>query len=74
MAARKDTPRPAARRPPRRPARNHNAVITMLLVTCGLATVLIGSVLAWFLSLNIPDIRSFEDYRPLVSTTVLDQS
>ena len=74
MAARKDTSRPAAKRPPRRPLRNHNVVITMLMVTCGLATVLIGSALAWFLSLNIPDIRSFEDYRPLVSTTVLDHS
>jgi penicillin-binding protein 1A len=74
MAARKDTPRSPAKRPPRRPVRNHNAIITMLLVTCGLATLLIGSALAWFLSLDIPDIRSFADYRPLVSTTVLDRS
>ena len=74
MTAKKDTPSSPAKRPPRRTARNHNAVITLLLASCGLATLLIGSALAWFLSLNIPDIRSFEDYRPLVSTTVLDRS
>ena len=37
-------------------------------------TVLIGSGLAWFLSLNVPDIRSFDDYRPLVTTTLLDRN
>ena len=74
MAARKDIPRPSAKRPARLRVRNHNSIITLLLVSCGLVTVLIGSTLAWFLSLNIPDIRGFEDYRPLVSTTVLDHS
>ncbi len=49
-------------------------IIVFLLVICGLATLCIGTGLAWFLSLNIPDIRSVSDYRPLVATRVLDRN
>ncbi len=49
-------------------------IIVFLLVVCGLATLCIGTGLAWFLSLNIPDIRSVSDYRPLVATRVLDRN
>jgi penicillin-binding protein 1A len=52
--------------------RNQNDIITFLLIVCGLVTLLIGSGLAWFLSLDVPDIRSFDDYKPLVATTLLD--
>jgi hypothetical protein len=34
-------------------------------------TLLIGTVLAWFMAL--PDIRSVEDYRPQVATLILDR-
>lgn len=71
-----------AKRPPGKPARrirtgrprprNQNDIITFLLIVCGGATIVIGSGLAWFLSLDVPDIRSFDDYRPLVATTLLD--
>lgn len=36
-------------------------------------TLCIGTGLTWFLSLNIPDIRSANDYHPLVATMVLDK-
>lgn len=74
MAAKKDAKTAPAKRPPRRRVRNHNDLITLLLVCCGLVTALIGGALAWFLSLNVPDIRGFDDYRPLVTTTVLDRN
>ena len=74
MAAKKEPNRPPAKRPPRHRTRNHNDLITLLLVSCGLVTALIGGALAWFLSLNVPDIRGFDDYHPLVATTVLDHS
>ncbi len=74
MAARKNTPKKATRKKPvRRRTRNHNDIITFLLVIAGLVTLCIGSGLAWFLSLDIPDIRSVDDYRPLVTTTLLDR-
>ncbi|MBV5317782.1 MAG: PBP1A family penicillin-binding protein [Desulfobulbaceae bacterium] len=44
----------------------------LLLATAGLATLLIGVVLAWFMAL--PDIRSAEDYRPQVATLILDRN
>jgi len=63
--------------PPKRPARSrlldHTPIIYFLLVICGTVTLCIGTALAWFLSLNIPDIRSVDDYRPLVATMVLDR-
>ncbi len=38
-----------------------------------LATTLIGSGLAWFILLDIPDVRSAYDYRPKVATIILDR-
>lgn len=40
----------------------------------GLVTLCIGIGLAWFLTLDIPDIRSASDYKPLVATTILDRN
>lgn len=62
-----------ARRPVRRKLLDHTPVIVFLLIVCGTVTLCIGTGLAWFLSLNIPDIRSVNDYRPLVATMVLDK-
>jgi penicillin-binding protein 1A len=71
---RKKTPRkPAGKKPARRTTRNHNDIITFLLVIAGCATLSIGSGLAWFLSLDIPEIRSFQDYAPPVTTILLDR-
>jgi penicillin-binding protein 1A len=66
--------RPAPkRRPVRKKPYSHNHIIIFLLSVCGLCTLLIGTGLAWFLSLDIPDIRSFNDYQPQVATTLLDR-
>jgi penicillin-binding protein 1A len=62
-----------ARRPARRKLLDHTPIIFFLLIVCGTVTLCIGTGLAWFLSLNIPDIRSVNDYRPLVATMVLDK-
>ena len=52
---------------------DHTHIIFFLMGTCGLVTLLVGFGLAWFLSLDIPDIRTVDDYRPLVTTTLLDR-
>jgi len=52
---------------------NHTPIIIFLLIICATVTLCIGTTLAWFLSLNIPDIREIDDYRPLVATMVLDK-
>lgn len=39
----------------------------------GLVTLLIGSGMTWFFLLEMPDIRSAEDYKPQVATLVLDR-
>lgn len=44
----------------------------LLLCTAGLVTLLIGMMLAWFMSL--PDIRSVDDYRPQVATLIFDRN
>lgn len=44
----------------------------MALTIAMLVTLLLGTVLAWISSL--PDIRSFDDYRPQVATLILDRS
>ncbi|RUM36406.1 MAG: penicillin-binding protein 1A, partial [Desulfobulbus sp.] len=53
--------------------RDQTPIIVFLLTVCGAVTLSIGCGLAWFHSLNIPDIRSVRDYRPLVATMVLDR-
>lgn len=69
----KNTPQKKPRkRPIRRKPLDHNHIIRFLLIICGVVTFGIGTGLAWFFSLDIPNIRSFDDYRPLVTTTVLD--
>lgn len=39
-----------------------------------MVTFCIGSMLAWFISLGIPDISSFDDYQPQVATVILDKN
>ncbi len=73
-ARKKPTKRPARQPAKRKVTRNHTHIIIFLLVICGLVTLGIGSGLAWFLSLNLPDIRSVDDYQPLVTTTLLDRN
>ena len=53
--------------------RDHNTIIIFLLVICAIVTLLIGSGLTWFLSLEIPDFRTAADYHPLVATRILDK-
>jgi len=75
VTARKNKPKKKpAKKTVRRRTRNHNDIITFLLIICGTVTVCVGTGLAWFLSLDIPDIRSVDDYRPLVATTLLDRN
>jgi penicillin-binding protein 1A len=68
--ARKKT---AAKRPARRKPYDQTPIIIFVLIICGLVTLCIGSGLAWFHSLAIPDIRSINDYRPQVATVILDR-
>ena len=74
MPPRKTTRKKAPKRPARKRPMDHNHIIRFLLIICGIVTFGIGSSLAWFFSLDIPNIQSVDDYRPLVTTTVLDQS
>ncbi|HEB69146.1 MAG TPA: hypothetical protein ENI88_05940, partial [Desulfobulbus sp.] len=66
--------RPARKRPARKKVLGHTPIILFLLIISGLVTLCIGTGLAWFLALDIPDIRSAQDYKPLVATTVLDKN
>ena len=70
------TKKQAARKPRKKSVRrkpfDHNHIIRFLLIICGIVTFGIGCGLAWFFSLDIPNIQSFDDYRPLVATTILD--
>lgn len=47
-------------------------LIKMLLTIATVVTLLLGTVLAWFMAL--PDIRSVDDYRPQVATLILDRN
>ncbi|NLX19998.1 MAG: PBP1A family penicillin-binding protein [Desulfobulbus sp.] len=49
----------------------HHLTGLLLLITA-VVMMLIGTVLAWFMSL--PDIRSVDDYQPLVATLILDRN
>ncbi|MCL7487802.1 MAG: PBP1A family penicillin-binding protein [Desulfobulbaceae bacterium] len=73
MPPRKTASKKAPKRPVRKRPMDHNHIIRFLLIIGGIITLGIGSGLGWFFSLDIPDIRSFDDYRPLVTTTVLDR-
>ncbi len=65
----------ARRRSPRKnKPLDHSRIIIFLLTICGLTTLSIGFVLAWLISLNLPDIRTAADYRPLVATIILDRN
>ena len=64
---------PARRSTARKKPLGANPIIIFLLVISGLVTLCIGTGLAWFLSLDLPDIRSMDDYKPLVATLVLDR-
>lgn len=66
--------RPARRKPARKKLLGHTQIILFLLILSGLVTLCLGTGLAWFLALDIPDIRSGRDYKPLVATTVLDKN
>lgn len=66
--------KPARRSTSRSKPLGHTPIIIFLLSICGLVTLCIGTGLAWFLSLDIPDIRSAEDYKPLVATIVFDKN
>ena len=46
----------------------------LLLATSAASLVLIGSLLAWFLSLNLPVINSVADYQPARATLILDRN
>ncbi len=73
MAARKTTAKKTNTKRRRTKLRDHTPIILFLLIICALATITLGTGLAWFHSLKIPDIRSVRDYRPLVATMVLDR-
>ncbi len=51
---------------------DQRVLIKILLSTAGLVTLLIGIVLAWFMSL--PNLRSVDAYRPQVATLILDRN
>ncbi len=66
-----DTP---ARRPSRQPRIwSQNLLILLVLVMGGLLTAAIAAVLALFVSLQIPAIRNLADYRPPLTTLILDR-
>lgn len=50
---------------------NERHLARLLLTVAAAVTLLLGTVLAWFMAL--PDIRSIDDYRPPVATLILDR-
>ena len=66
-----DTPARRPSRPPR--IWSQNQLIVLILVIGGLLTSSIAAVLALFISLQIPSIRTLSDYRPPLTTLVLDR-
>ncbi len=53
---------------------SHVHISIFFLLATTLTTGVIGCALAWFLLLEIPDIRTVNDYRPQVATLVLDRN
>ena len=72
MAAPKKRKQPVKRPTPNK-LLDHTPIILFLLIVCGAVTLVIGTGLACFLSLDLPDIRSTRDYRPPVATMILDR-
>ncbi len=65
--------RPARKGTVRKKPLGQTPIIIFSICISGLVTLCIGVFLAWFLSLDVPDIRSINDYKPLVATTVVDR-
>jgi len=65
--------KPARKRAPGKKPLGHTQINLFLIAISGLCTVGIGVFLAWFLALEVPDIRSPGDYKPLVATTIVDR-
>ena len=65
--------KPARKQTVRKKPLGQTAIIIFSICISGLVTLCIGVFLAWFLSLDVPDIRSTDDYKPLVATTVVDR-
>lgn len=65
--------RPARKRRARKKPLGQTPINLFLISISGLSTLCIGIFLAWFLALDVPDIRSADDYKPLVATTVVDR-
>ncbi len=65
--------RPPRKRTVRKKPLGQTPIIIFSICISGLVTLCIGIFLAWFLALDVPDIRSVDDYRPLVATTVVDR-
>ncbi len=56
----------------RRQIKGSQQITTFVLLIAGLTTLVIGSGLAWFFSLQIPAFSSPGDYQPEVATIILD--
>ena len=65
--------RPPRKRTVRKKPLGQTPIIIFSICISGIVTLCIGIFLAWFLALDVPDIRSADDYRPLVATTVVDR-
>ncbi len=64
---------PARKRTVRKKPLGQTPIIIFTLCISGIVSLCIGIFLVWFLTLDVPDIRSAKDYRPLVATTVVDR-
>ena len=71
-------PKTPAKRPPRKPAPRariyrEKSIYFFLIIICLLQTMFVGGLLLAYSSLNIPNIRSVENYRPAESTVIYDR-
>lgn len=76
MSAEKKTRRrkPAApKRAPRKKAKNEKHVIGLLFFICLLLTTFLGTLLFTLKTLNIPDLRTVANYRPLEASVIYDR-
>jgi penicillin-binding protein 1A len=72
LSARKQAPPKKSGAPPRVRQWSHRHLIVYLLAVSGLLTLFIGAILYSFLALDIPDIKALKNYRPPVTTFILD--